>query len=283
MRRRVMTRWSSAPVAVLLIVAAGLLVWWRASRPPAFHAPASVAALAREVDRTVPASLRAHHVPGASVAVVWRGRVRWASAYGVADTGTPMTTDTVMEIASVSKPVAAYALVRLAQAGTLSLDAPIERFTGGWRLPRSDFDSGGVTLRRLLSHTAGINVDGYGGLAPSVPLPSTQASLAGASGAGEVRVVAQPGSGWRYSGGGYTVAQLAAEATTGEPFSRLVEREVFRPLGMDESGFACTTAGAQVARGHDAPGRGSRRFASPSRRPPVCARPRRTWAASRRR
>jgi CubicO group peptidase (beta-lactamase class C family) len=123
----------------------------------------------------------------------------------------PMTPETVMQIASVSKPVAAYTVVRLARAGRVELDVPIERLTAGWRLPESEFDAQEVTLRRLLSHTAGINVSGYQGLRPGSPLPSTEASLAGASGAGKVRIVDAPGRDWRYSGGGYTLGQLAVE------------------------------------------------------------------------
>lgn len=245
-----MRRWRILVVATatLFVVALGA-VWWR-SRPPAFQPPESVSALAREIDRTVPASLRANQVPGASVAVVHRGRVVWTGAYGEADERTPMRPDTVMQVASVSKAVAAYVLVRLAGAGTLPLDAPIERFTGTWRLPASRFDARAVTLRRLLSHTAGLNVDGYPGLAPDVPVPSTRASLDGASGVGKVRIVDEPGSGWRYSGGGYTVAQLAAETATGRPFAELVEREVLRPAEMTRTGSTC----AGVARGHDGTG-----------------------------
>jgi CubicO group peptidase (beta-lactamase class C family) len=147
--------------------------------------------------------------------------------------------------------------LRLAQAGLVGLDAPIERLTTGWRLPKSDFDAREVTLRRLLSRTAGINVSGYPGLRPGLPLPSTQASLAGASEAGEVRLVDVPGREWRYSGGGYTIAQLALERATGEPYSRVVERWVLHPVGMAHTGFACTTsepAPRGTARGHDAAG-----------------------------
>ena len=257
-RPRLRRRGLALAAAGVVVVGGGLLAWWT-SRPPAFHEPASVPALAREIARTVPESLREHDVPGASVAVVQDGEVRWTGAYGVADarTGTPMTPDTVMQIASVSKPIAAYTVVRLARAGIVDLDAPIERLTAGWRLPRSAFDAREVTLRRLLSHTAGINVGGYQGLPPGSPLPSTEASLPGASKAGEVRIVDEPGTGWRYSGGGYTLAQLAAERATGEPYSRVVERQVLRPLGMTRTGFDCTTSEAPprgTARGHDTSG-----------------------------
>jgi CubicO group peptidase (beta-lactamase class C family) len=245
--------------AGVLVAGGGLLAWW-ISRPPAFHEPAGVSALVPEIARAVPASLREHDVPGASVAVVRQGEVRWTGAYGVADTRTrmPMTPETVMQIASVSKPLAAYTVVRLARAGRVELDAPIERLTAGWRLPESEFDAQEVTLRRLLSHTAGINVSGYQGLRPGSPLPSTEASLAGASGAGTARIVDARGREWRYSGGGYTLGQLAVERATGEPYSRVVERQVLRPLGMARTGFDCTTSESPprgAASGHDAAGK----------------------------
>lgn len=250
--------------AGVLVAGGGLLAWW-ISRPPAFHEPAGVSALVREIARAVPASLHEHDVPGASVAVVRQGEVRWTGAYGLADARTrmPMTPETVMQIASVSKPVAAYTVVRLARAGRVELDAPIERLTAGWRLPESEFDAEDVTLRRLLSHTASINVSGYQGLRPGSPLPSTEASLAGASGADKVRIVAAPGRDWRYSGGGYTLGQLVVERAAGEPYSRVVERQVLRPLGMARTGFDCTTSESPprgAASGHDAAGKPMPRF-----------------------
>ena len=249
-------------VVGVLVAGGGLLAWW-ISRPPAFHEPASVSALVRQIDNAMPASLREHDVPGASVAVVRDGAVRWTGAYGVAAARVPMTPETVMQIASVSKPIAAYTVVRLARAGQVALDAPIERLTAGWRLPESEFDARMVTLRRLMSHTAGINVSGYPGLRPGSPLPSTEASLAGASEAGRVRIADAPGSAWRYSGGGYTLAQLAVERTTGDPYAQVVEREVVRPLGMARTSFGCTTSeppARGAAGGHDAAGKPMPRF-----------------------
>jgi CubicO group peptidase (beta-lactamase class C family) len=119
--------------ALLAAGAAGLL----ARRPPAFHEPADVGSLARELDKVVPAALREHGVPGASVAIVHRGQVRWSAAYGLADAGRrePMRPDSVLQVASISKPLAALTVLRLARAGRLDLDRPVEDFTaaGGCR------------------------------------------------------------------------------------------------------------------------------------------------------
>jgi CubicO group peptidase (beta-lactamase class C family) len=241
-----------------LLLAAGAFAAWRLTRPPSFHEPASVAALGRRFDDVVPEALRRHSVPGAAIAIVRSGRVVWARGYGVAARRTPVTMGTVFQVASVSKPVAALGALRLVEEGRLALDRPVTV----WRFPPSDHDPRGVTLRRLLSHTAGVSVPGYAGHPPGHPLPTTAASLAGESaGSGAVRLTAEPGSRYSYSGGGYTVAQLAVEHAAGEPFAAWMRRAVLEPLGMHSSSFDQGTAdAATAARGHDRQGRPMPKF-----------------------
>jgi CubicO group peptidase (beta-lactamase class C family) len=247
--------WVVAVVAVAVTLAAGGVAAWRLTRPPSFHQPERVTALARALDEVVPEALRRHSAPGAAVAVVRSGRVAWARGYGVADAErrTPVTAGTRFLVASVSKPVAAMGVMRLAEERRLALDRPLTV----WRFPPSDHDPRRVTLRRLLSHTAGVSVAGYPGHPAGRPLPSAAASLAGDSaGAGAVRLVSNPGAGYSYSGGGYTVAQLAVERAAGEPFAAWMGRAVLRPLGMRSSSFDQATAGDRLtARGHDSAGR----------------------------
>jgi CubicO group peptidase (beta-lactamase class C family) len=244
-----------AAATVALGLGIGGIAASRLMEPPSFHEPASVLALGRVLDDVVPTALRSHGVPGAAVAVVRDGRVAWARGYGVADgeRRTPVTTETLFQVASVSKPVAAMGALRLVEQRRLALDRPLHV----WRFPPSDHDPRGVTLRRLLSHTAGVSVQGYPGHEPGRPLPSTAASLAGDSaGAGAVRLADDPGKGYWYSGGGYTVAQLAIERAVGEPFAAWMRRAVLRPLGMRSSSFDQATAGkAMTASGHDHTGR----------------------------
>lgn len=244
-----------AVAVVAVAFAAGGAAAWRLTRPPSFHEPASVAAFARTLDAVVPEALRRHSAPGAAVAVMRDGRMAWARGYGVADAErrTPVTASTRFQVASVSKPVAAMGALRLVEERRLALDRPLTV----WRFPSSDHDPRGVTLRRLLSHTAGVSVAGYPGTAPGRPLPTTAASLAGeAPGVRAVRLVSEPGRGYSYSGGGYTVAQLAIEHATREPFAAWMRRAVLRPLGMRSSSFEPATAvHAAAARGHDSTGR----------------------------
>lgn len=183
------------------------------------------------------------HVPGAALALIDHGEVIWTKGYGVADktTGTPATPETVFQAASISKSVTAWGVMRLAQEGKLSLDAPVERYLTRWHLPPSNFDNSGVTIRRLLSHTAGLSIPGYPGVAPGNPLPTLEQALSGEAGAaGSVRVEFAPGTKFSYSGGGYTLLQLVIEEIAHDTFASYMRHEVLQPLGMTHSSFEWT-------------------------------------------
>ena len=244
-------REAPAPFVVLSVVAlvAGALAGRRGER---FHEPESVVALTRSIGEVVPSSLARHHVPGAAVALVRDGRLVWSAGFGVRDVRTrvPVTRDTRFQVASVSKAVSAFGLLRLAAARGVSVDAPLR--LRDWRPPASAFEARGITLRRLLSHTAGLSVPGYVGVSPDRPLGSLTDSLRGRTGdAGPVRLVSEPGTSAAYSGGGYTVAELWATEVSGEPFAELMRDTVLRPLGMNASGYDQVDAPAD-ATGHDA-------------------------------
>jgi len=183
-----------------------------------------------------------YSVPGVSVAVLEGGRVVWAKGYGVkdVDTGDPVTPETLFQAASISKPVAATAALRLVEEGVLDLDTPVNTYLRRWKIPENDFTrEEPVTLRRILSHTAGLTVHGFPGYAVSDPVPTTVQVLHGTGPANTdpVRVDTLPGSLWRYSGGGYTVMQLLLEDATGEPFPRLLREKVLDPVGMARSTY----------------------------------------------
>ncbi len=186
-----------------------------------------------QLDREQQGWLATAQVPGAAVAVVRDGQLAWAGGYGQADPGRqlPVTTDTVFQAGSISKPVTAWGVLRLLDKGLLDLDAPVETYLTRWHLPPSNYDADGVTIRRLLTHSAGLSQHGYPGLSPTQPLPSLEVSLSG------VRIVREPGSQYLYSGGGYIVLQLVIEEVTGEPFAAYMQREVLDPLGMTRSSF----------------------------------------------
>jgi CubicO group peptidase (beta-lactamase class C family) len=197
--------------------------------------------LSARFDRELPELLAYYNVPGASLALVQDGQVAWAQGYGLADiaANTPVTPETVFQVASISKPVAAWGVMRLVEQGKIKLDMPVEEYLKRWRLPPSPFNNAGVTVRRLLSHTAGLsNGGGYGGFAPGERLPTLEESLEGkTNGTSAVRLIDTPGRTYIYSGGGYTLLQLMIEEVSGRSFYGFMQDEVLKPLGMSGSSF----------------------------------------------
>jgi CubicO group peptidase (beta-lactamase class C family) len=182
-------------------------------------------------------------VPGVSVAVIKDFEIHWAKAYGTADvaTGAPVTTDTIFQAASISKPTAAMGIMRLVQDGKISLDVDVNTFLKSWKLPAGEHTRDRhVTLRSLLSHTSGLG-DGFGfpGYHPKDPLPSLVQILNGdkPSNTGKVLMERPPFTASKYSGGGVTVVQLAVTETTGRAFPELMKSLVLDPIGMRNSGF----------------------------------------------
>ena len=193
----------------------------------------------RELDHFVPRLLQQYDVPGAAVAVVHNGAVVRTCGYGIADLDNrvPVTQDTVFQVASISKTVSAWGILRLVERGEVNLDAPAERYLTRWHLPSSPYDHGAVTIRRLLSHTAGISVRGVKEFEPDKPLPRLEDHFSDAGREGAVQIVQPPGAEFRYSGGGYTILQLIIEEVTGRPFSEFMRDEVLLPVGMVRSSF----------------------------------------------
>lgn len=203
-------------------------------------------------------------VPGMSVAVVKDRQIHWAKAYGVADaaTGRAVETTTRFQAASISKPVTAMAAVRLAQDRRLDLDADVNTYLRSWKVPPSDLTTTQpVTARSLFSHTSGSD-DGFGfpGYDPAAPRPTLPQILNGQapSNVGVVRFTRPPYQGYKYSGGGTVIMQLALTELTGQPFAELLQRTVLDPLGMTESSFAQpppAAVSARLAHAHDGQGR----------------------------
>jgi len=180
-------------------------------------------------------------VPGVSIAVIHAGEIEWARGFGVTRIGgPPVTPRTLFQAASISKPVTALAVLHLVQAGTLNLDSDVNLYLKGWKIPASGFSAQHpVTLRELLTHTAGMTVHGFPGYASDEKLPTLVQVLDGQPPANSppIRVDTVPGTIWRYSGGGYVVAQRILEDVSGQPFSVLMQRTVLSPIGMSDSTY----------------------------------------------
>lgn len=221
-------------------------------------APGDLQSMNDALDALVPGLLSAYNIPGAAVALVHEGRLYSASGYGLADVAsdTKVTPETLFQVASVSKPVSAWGVMKLVETGLVDLDAPVDTYLTRWHLPPSEFDESQVTIRRLLSHSAGLSLHGYPGFEPDQTLPTLEESLSGATGgSGDVRIVAQPGEKFSYSGGGYTLLQLLVEEVSGQPFSDYMQQQVLNPLGMERSSFdILPSKGVVTASAYDASG-----------------------------
>ena len=181
-----------------------------------------------------------YRVPAVSVAVLNDGAIEWARAWGLADVaaGRRATVETLFQAASISKPVAATAALALVEEGRLDLDTDVNGYLTSWQVPDSAVAQGErVTVRRLLTHTAGVTVHGFPGYARTERIPTAVEVLDGNGNTDPVRVSVKPGSMWRYAGGGYTVLQVLLADLTGTRFDLLMRERVLEPAGMTLSTY----------------------------------------------
>lgn len=189
----------------------------------------------------LPDMMRATHVTGLSVTVIHDGAIEWARGFGVTRTGgPPVTINTLFQGGSISKPLTALEVLHLAQEGKLKLNVDVDEYLKSWKIPGNAFTKQRpVTLRELLSHTAGVTVHGFDGYQAGRPLPTLPQVLNGVPPANSppIRVDEVPGTAWRYSGGGYVIVEQLLEDVTGTPFQQLMRIDVLEPLGMTHSTF----------------------------------------------
>jgi CubicO group peptidase (beta-lactamase class C family) len=189
-----------------------------------------------------------YKVPGVSLAFVHQDELAWAQGYGLTERGSskPVTPETIFQAASISKLVTAMLALHLVEAGHLDLDAEANTLLRTWKIPDSKYTQPGrdgaprrVTLRGLLSHSAGVNIRGYSGYPAGRELPTLPQILNGEPPASSepVRVVQPPGKAYKYSGGGYLIAQQMIEDATGRKLADLAQEIIFDPLGMLNSTF----------------------------------------------
>ena len=204
--------------------------------------------------------MREHRVPALGIAVFDNYELQWAKAYGMAEaeTDSRATPETLFLAGSISKSVNALGVMRAAADGTLALDQPVNELLHSWKLPENALTRATpVTLRKLLSHTAGTSVHGFPGYAEGAALPTVQQILDGEAPANTaaVRVDLAPGARFRYSGGGTTITQLALIDRTGKTYPDALAELVFEPFGMRHSSFEQTLSPERLR--HAAVGYGS--------------------------
>ena len=205
---------------------------------------------------TLQEAMKALNIPSVSLALIDGDRIDFARAYGAS-----ATPETLYQAASLSKFVTAIGAMRLVEAKRLDLDEDVNAKLTSWKVPTNGFDKGHeVTLRGLLSMTAGIGVPGFPGYETGAPVPNLTQILYGVPPANSppVTVIAEPGSAYLYSGGGYEIAEALMVDTMQTPFPELMNEIVLKPAGMSRSTFAqalpADLDGAAM-RGHSADGK----------------------------
>jgi CubicO group peptidase (beta-lactamase class C family) len=187
--------------------------------------------------------MEVYKVPGLSIAVIDDYKIAWAKAYGVTDVGsnTPVTTKTLFQAGSISKPVAATGALYLVEQGKLSLDEDVNQKLKTWKVPENDFTkTEKVTLRRLMSHTGGLTVHGFPGYDVDAPLPTLVQIFNGEKPANTAPILVDivPGTQERYSGGGVTIEQQLVMDVTGKAFPEFMRETVLEKIGMRDSSYS---------------------------------------------
>jgi CubicO group peptidase (beta-lactamase class C family) len=195
-----------------------------------------------QLQLTLQKLMEIYKVPGVSLAVIDDFEIAWTKGYGVTEarTSTPVTPSTLFQSGSVSKPVAAAGALALVEQGRLLLDEDVNQKLTTWKVPKNEFTrEQKVTLRRLLSHSAGLTVHGFPGYAIEESVPTLVQVLNGEKPANTepVRVALVPGTKWSYSGGGTSIVQQLMIDVTGKPFPQLMQELVFHKIGMQDSTY----------------------------------------------
>jgi CubicO group peptidase (beta-lactamase class C family) len=199
--------------------------------------------LQEQLDQSIPEQLKQNNVPALAIATFRNGKLLFKKGYGFADLGNkiPVDANSGFNIGSISKMFTAWGVMKLVESGKIDLDTPVENYISRWSIPQSEFNKKKVTVRALLGHTAGLSVHGYPGFPPELTLPTLEESLDGVNGpirADEpVKLIHEPNTKFKYSGGGYTILQLMIEEVTEMAFSEYMKETIFDPLGMENTSF----------------------------------------------
>jgi serine beta-lactamase-like protein LACTB len=264
-RRRARTTVAVLLAGAAVLAVAGLAVWvlvlWSAAKVPVHEDAASVPSRAdavpaeryrgpadgaRQRARTL---IVEHNLPGLSVAIAVDGEIAWAEGFGWADAGreTPVTPRTRFRLGALSKPLTAVAAARLHDEGRLDLDAPVQRYVPGY--PAKAWP---ITMRQLLGDVAGVHrIRGDDNDAmPTEHCDSVDDAVALLT---DDPLQFEPGTQHRYSIWGWVLASAVVQGAAGQPFDRVMDRQVFDPLGMSRTVVAETADLADVAHDRESP------------------------------
>lgn len=195
----------------------------------------SLAEFTAYLNERIPALMKKYDIPGVSIALVQKGEISWSQAYGYADlnAGRKMTVDTYCRVQSISKSVTAWGVMKLVEQGKVDLDVPVEQYFNNWEFPESEFSVEKVTIRQLLSLTAGMPLGNITQrFSPEEETPSIIESLSK-----EAVLIQEPGKSFYYSNVSINLLELLIEEVSGRDFEEYMEEEILIPLGMHNSSF----------------------------------------------
>jgi CubicO group peptidase (beta-lactamase class C family) len=214
----------------------------------------TISKFGQHLNRMVPERMAKLEIPGAAAAIIEGGRVSSFHYFGFSDVAAlrPVSENTFFSIQSISKSITSWGIMKLVDRAIIKLDAPISDYLKRWHLPKSVYAAEDVTIRRLLSHHAGISTSGIN----SVPPENTNATLIdglngtlppltaeqqryyqtwGLENGGPVHIAKEPGKEWAYSNGGFAMLELMVEEVTGKPFAEYITDSILAPLGLTQS------------------------------------------------
>lgn len=201
-------------------------------------------------------------VAGISFAIIKNGKLDWAKGYGALqkDSKEKVDTETVFSVGSISKVGTAVISLKMQEEGKLDIDSDVNDYLRSWKVPENEHtQKQAVSLRRIMSHTAGLTVHGFGDFGPKEKLPTTVQILEGKEPAknAPIYVNIPVGSRFRYSGGGITVEQMLIEDITGKLFHIAAKQMLFEPLGMNRSSYEnpLPVGHGNIAKAHNSKGK----------------------------
>lgn len=183
-----------------------------------------------------------NNIPGIRMVFADKGKIVWSANFGYAEISKKIKVDseTVFAGASLSKPITSVIALQLCDEGKLRLDENINNWLSGWKIPGNDITQGKIiSLRFLLSHTAGLDRKNWSEYSPTDSIPSLIQMLKGEKPSVDKRFsfINEPGKAFKYSNTGYLITQKAIEDVTGEPFAKVAEAHIFKPLRMNHTSF----------------------------------------------
>lgn len=187
------------------------------------------------MDKRIPDLMKLYRIPGCNIALIHGHEIVWVKSFGYADLESRriLTDNTPMSVQSITKSVTAWGVMKLAEKGLIDLDAPVMSYLTSWQFPQTDYAVEKVTIRRLLSHTAGMPIGDFTDIySPGEEMPSLREKLTQ-----EAILFREPGTGFSYSNVGYHLLELLIEDVTGQSFAEYIRSEVLIPLGMETATF----------------------------------------------